>query len=128
MPKASALIVDDNATNISVLAQFLVLEDISVMSEMEPKAIIHDLSQFEGIDVIFLDLEMSVSGFEILRMVKEAPGFKDVPVIAYSIHTQHINLARDLGFDGFIGKPINADRFPVQIKAILRGEKVWFIP
>ena len=33
--------------------------------------------------------------------------------------------ARAAGFDGFIGKPIDFDRFPNQIQALLRGEQVW---
>jgi two-component system cell cycle response regulator DivK len=33
--------------------------------------------------------------------------------------------AKDSGFDGFLGKPIDPDLFPEQIKAILKGEEVW---
>jgi two-component system, cell cycle response regulator DivK len=33
--------------------------------------------------------------------------------------------ARAAGFDGFIGKPLNFDRFPQQILALLKGESVW---
>jgi two-component system cell cycle response regulator DivK len=29
------------------------------------------------------------------------------------------------GFDGFIGKPLNPDKFPEQIHKVLSGEKVW---
>jgi two-component system cell cycle response regulator DivK len=33
--------------------------------------------------------------------------------------------AREAGFDGFIGKPIDPDAFPDQIRRILAGEGVW---
>jgi DNA-binding response OmpR family regulator len=33
--------------------------------------------------------------------------------------------ARAAGFDGFIGKPLDFDRFPAQIRTILSGEAVW---
>ncbi len=33
--------------------------------------------------------------------------------------------AREAGFDGFLGKPIDPDRFPDQIAAILQGKPVW---
>jgi len=36
-----------------------------------------------------------------------------------------MNKARASGFDGFLGKPIDPDRFPDQITRILTGESVW---
>jgi two-component system cell cycle response regulator DivK len=33
--------------------------------------------------------------------------------------------AQDSGFDGFLGKPLDPDRFPDQIRRILAGESVW---
>ena len=33
--------------------------------------------------------------------------------------------ARAAGFDGFLGKPLDPDRFPDQIRRLLRGEPVW---
>ena len=29
------------------------------------------------------------------------------------------------GFDGFLGKPLNRNRFPEQVRRILEGEGVW---
>jgi two-component system cell cycle response regulator DivK len=33
--------------------------------------------------------------------------------------------ARAAGFDGFLGKPLDPDRFPDQIQKILNGQPVW---
>jgi two-component system cell cycle response regulator DivK len=33
--------------------------------------------------------------------------------------------ARESGFDGFLGKPLDPDRFPEQIRRILNNEPVW---
>jgi two-component system cell cycle response regulator DivK len=33
--------------------------------------------------------------------------------------------AKKSGFDGFLGKPLNPDRFPEQIRRLLAGEHVW---
>jgi two-component system cell cycle response regulator DivK len=38
---------------------------------------------------------------------------------------ENMEHARSAGFDGFIGKPLDPDRFPNQIRNILRGEAVW---
>jgi two-component system cell cycle response regulator DivK len=36
-----------------------------------------------------------------------------------------MNKARNSGFDGFLGKPLDPDRFPDQIRNILAGEPIW---
>jgi len=39
--------------------------------------------------------------------------------------SEQMNKARDAGFDGFLGKPLDPDRFPEQIRRVLAGEAVW---
>lgn len=51
----------------------------------------------------------------------------DVPIVAYSVHVSEIEIARRAGFDGFLGKPLDADRFSDQLRRILSGEQVWEI-
>jgi two-component system cell cycle response regulator DivK len=36
-----------------------------------------------------------------------------------------MNKAKSSGFDGFLGKPLDPDKFPDQIRRILNGEAVW---
>jgi two-component system cell cycle response regulator DivK len=38
-----------------------------------------------------------------------------------------MNKARAAGFNGFLGKPLDPDRFPEQIRRIMNGEAVWEI-
>jgi two-component system cell cycle response regulator DivK len=45
--------------------------------------------------------------------------------VTSNVLPQDVVRARAAGFDGFIGKPLDFDRFPSQIQAILRGEAVW---
>ena len=39
--------------------------------------------------------------------------------------TDQMNKAKSSGFDGFLGKPLDPDKFPDQIRRILNGESVW---
>jgi two-component system cell cycle response regulator DivK len=39
--------------------------------------------------------------------------------------TDQMNKAKSAGFDGFLGKPLDPDKFPDQIRRILNGESVW---
>jgi len=38
---------------------------------------------------------------------------------------EQMRKAREANFDGFIGKPLDPDRFPDQIQRILSGDPVW---
>jgi two-component system cell cycle response regulator DivK len=40
---------------------------------------------------------------------------------------EQLQKARTAGFDGFIGKPLDPDRFPDQIRSILSGQPVWVL-
>ena len=59
--------------------------------------------------------------------MRSAPQFKDTLVVAVTAEasSEQIAKARLAGFDGFLGKPLDPDRFPDQIRRILNGEAVW---
>lgn len=121
-----ALIIDDNPLNVDVLR--LMLERMHVISITastlrEAGALI---GQIEPPNVVFLDLEFPHGdGFAFLETLKAAPQLSGVPIVAYSVHTSEIDRARRLGFDSFLGKPLNAQRFPEQLENILKGVPVW---
>ena len=46
-------------------------------------------------------------------------------VVVICSSEEQMRKARESGFDGFLGKPLDPDRFPDQIRRILNGEKVW---
>jgi len=46
-------------------------------------------------------------------------------IIAYTVHVSELDTARRWGFDGFLGKPVDIDRFPEQFECIINGGAVW---
>jgi two-component system cell cycle response regulator DivK len=61
-------------------------------------------------DLILMDLTMPVlDGYGAVRAIREIPPLESVPVIAISAHksVDHRNKALDVGFDGYLPKPIN---------------------
>jgi CheY-like chemotaxis protein len=127
MPKAHVLIVDDNETGIKVLAQMLSAMDVGSTGIQDPTQLSGMADTIQGMDVIFLDLEMpKIDGYEMLRIFKDR--FQvTAPIIAYSVHTSEINRAMELGFDGFLGKPLQIRNFPGYMARILKGDSVWEI-
>lgn len=119
-----ALIVDDNAQNLRVLAQMLAKQGFSTTDVTDPSQLAGLLPTLPALAVVFLDLEMpALNGYEAIALIRSY--YPDTPVIACTVHLAEINQARDVGFNGFIGKPLDISRFPDQLARILRGEQVW---
>ncbi len=121
-----ALIIDDNARNLNVLARLLAEEGVSTTQVSNARRLDGVIDSLDQLNVIFLDIEMpGISGYDVLQNLKADQRLANIPVVAYTVHVSEINHAYELGFDSFIGKPINPDKFPAQLASILRGEAVW---
>ena len=66
-------------------------------------------------------------GYGALKKICASERFISVPIIAVTAEAsmEQMKKAHDSGFDGFLGKPLDPDRFPDQIRRILSGEPVW---
>lgn len=129
MKNAHALIVDDNANNLGILAEMLTMEGVQYTQVQNPLHLDKTLQGLKKVDVIFLDLELpGINGYEILEKLQQDARYQAVPVVAYTVHVSEINHARKLGFHSFLGKPLDAELFPQQLASILNGEPVWSLP
>jgi len=122
-------IVEDNAQNRVVFQMALVGTGARVEFERWGADAISRLENFRSVDLIILDLMLSngISGYDIFSKIRALPDYAAVPIIAVSAAEPAIALpkTRDLGFSGFIAKPIDDDLFPRQIEQVLSGGKVW---
>lgn len=119
-----ALVIDDNAQNRRVLSQLLAKQGVDCIEVADPRTLDNDLPLVGQVDVVFLDLEMpGVDGYNAKAILREH--LNSAPIIAYTVHVSEINVVRQRGFDGFLGKPIDHARFPEQLARILSGESVW---
>jgi CheY-like chemotaxis protein len=124
MSQPAALIIDDNQQNLKVLAQLLAKQGVSCTEVSNPNTLSSVLPSLGEVNVVFLDLEMpGLDGFSVKDFLRTE--LSGVPIIAYTVHVSEMNVAQQMGFDGFIGKPISSVRFPDQLARILRGEAVW---
>ncbi|MBK8024553.1 MAG: response regulator [Chloroflexi bacterium] len=126
MSQLNALVVDDNKNNRDVLVRLLEREQVQCVQCQNASQISQALDSGAHFDVVFLDLEMpNLDGYTVLRAIRADPRFENAPVIAYTVHLSEISTVRDYGFDGFLGKPLDPDRFPDQFARIMNGESVW---
>jgi two-component system cell cycle response regulator DivK len=103
----TVLIVDDDADNLGVAAEYLQFIGASVHTALDG---IEGLAVLEGIDptVILLDLSMpNMDGWQMLRRVRKQERTRSVPVIALTAHamTQDRERVFAHGFNGYITKP-----------------------
>lgn len=125
---AQALVIDDNDDNLYVLSELLSMNGVQSHTLRRSIELPTFLQSIQRLDVVFLDLEMPrMNGYEVLNAIKQHPRFNRVPVVAYTVHISEISVAQQFGFHSFLGKPLDADKFPDQLARILNGEPVWAI-
>ena len=121
-----ALIVDDDKFNLEVLVHLLKAEGVTSTALQDPSRLLSVLeSEEEQIDIIFLDLEMpKLDGYQIYEMIRENLG-ADVLIIACTVHVNEVDNARQIGFNGFMSKPLDHERFKSQFARLRDNQPVW---
>lgn len=122
-------IVEDNSMNRVVYTIMLKKEGCYIEFDRWGRDTIKALKN-KTYDLIILDLMLpqGASGFSIFEEIRSQPNYQTVPIIAISASDPNyaIPKAQELGFDGFIAKPLDKNIFPEQLQRILNGEKIWY--
>lgn len=128
---AHILIVEDKVDNYATLTRLLIIAGV-VPSRVEFRASGLGVVQFADtlprLDLILLDLELpGEDGYEVLRQIRSMARFQNTLVVAVTGHVaiEDMRKAQTAGFDGFLGKPLDLNRFPDQLAKVLRGQPVW---
>lgn len=120
----SILVGEDNAVNRAVLQAFLSRRDYKVEFANDGLAVVE---AFKGgaFDVVLLDISMPViDGVEALRQMRfierQRGDKRSTPAIAVSAHAmpQQIEEYLNAGFDGYVTKPVSADRLYTEIDRV----------
>lgn len=120
-----ALFIDDNRGNLSTFEIICNTSGIQYTGIQFPTTVEEALDQLD-VDVVFLDLDMpQLNGYDIFMILRSHPNFREKPIAACTVHNTEMSNAQATGFDSFILKPINIDKFAQQIKAIANGEAIW---
>ena len=126
---AVILVVEDNVQNFVLITRLLAFWGVK---KCEWKAsgwqVLEFAETLPNIDLILMDIFLpEEDGYQVHDRLRAHPRFKDTLIVAVTadVSTDNMERARQVGFDGFIGKPIDPDRFPNQIRSILQGAEVW---
>ncbi len=124
------LIVEDNVRNYALLARLLSVMGIKQTEWRRSGWHVLEFAQevMPQVDLIFLDIHLpEEDGYEVLARLREDRHYRNTRVVAVTadITSPNLSRAKGAGFDGFLAKPIDVDKFPNQIRRILEGEAVW---
>lgn len=116
MEKKLVLIVDDEPQIGKIFGIKLRLAGYDVLTTTSgAKAI--DLVRKQKLDVMLLDVFMpEVTGLEVLEKIRE---FSQIPVIVFTARSDIFEIAKRIGANDYISKPLNPDNLVEKIKTVL---------
>jgi two-component system cell cycle response regulator DivK len=126
---AHVLVVEDNVPNFVLIARMLASMGVQRCEwKTSGWQVVQFAETLPRIDLILMDIRLPYEdGYQALQKVRGHPKLKDTVVVAVTAEASEDQMrrARKAGFDGFMGKPLDPDRFPDQIQRLLSGEAVW---
>ncbi len=127
--EATILIVEDNFNNFLLMTRLLAFLGVKKCEWKASGWKVLEFAETLGeIDLILMDLMLpDADGYQSLEKLRDHPSFDGVPIVAVTANSSAASMerAQAAGFDGFIGKPLDPDRFPDQVRRALNGEEVW---
>src|SRR5512135_2665749 len=124
------LVVEDNVSNFVLIARLLGFMGIHCEWKTSGYEVVEYADTLSRLDLILMDIRLPYEdGYAAMKKIRSSDRLKTVPIIAVTAEAsqEQMNKARAAGFNGFLGKPLDPDRFPDQIRRIMNGEAVWEI-
>lgn len=127
--EAHVLVVEDNVPNFVLIARMLAFMGVQRCEwKTSGWQVVNFADTLPRIDLILMDIRLPYEdGYQALQKIRANQRLKDTLVIAVTAEAseEQMQKAIEAGFDGFLGKPLDPDRFPEQIRRVLAGEPVW---
>jgi CheY-like chemotaxis protein len=118
---ARILVVEDNAANLELVRYLLTHGGHSVIAATDGAEGVA-LALQERPDLVICDLQMPVlDGYQVLAQLRARPETAALTVIAVTAFSMPNDRQKVMtaGFDGYLSKPIEPERFVAQIEAFL---------
>jgi two-component system cell cycle response regulator DivK len=126
MPGERILIVDDNATNLKLVAYLMKANGYVVDTALDAESAIVSI-RVNHPDVILMDIQLpGIDGLELTRLLKGDPATRDIVIVAVTAYAMKGDQAKALaaGCDDYITKPIDTRALPETIARHLAKREV----
>ncbi|HVH46545.1 MAG TPA: PAS domain S-box protein [Labilithrix sp.] len=118
------LYVEDNPANVRFMRDLVdTMENVELLSVPTAELGI-ELARARQPEVVIMDINLpGMSGLEALRMLRETPETKDIPVIALTAAASERDKQRgeQAGFYRYLTKPVKVTEFITTIESLLAG-------
>jgi two-component system cell cycle response regulator DivK len=126
---AHILVVEDNVSNFVLIARLLAFMGVQKCEwKTTGWGVVDFANTMPRVDLVLMDLRLPhEDGYDALRQIRADERLKNTLVVVVTAHgsSAEMQRAKEAGFDGFLSKPLDADRFPEQIRQILSGKPIW---
>jgi two-component system, cell cycle response regulator DivK len=122
------LIVEDNIGNFMLIARMLSNYGARCEWKTSGYEVVEFAKTLLHLDLVLMDIHLPYEdGYAAMRKIRQSGSLKQIPIVAVTADTglNQMHNAQIAGFNGFIGKPLDPDRFPEQISRIFSNEPVW---
>jgi CheY-like chemotaxis protein len=121
---ARILIIEDNPDFVELASYLLKAHGYSTLTTQDGREGVQIARQASP-DLVLCDLLMPVlDGYGVLSEIRSDPVLRNTRVIAVSAFSTSGDRSKvfSAGFDGYLSKPIDPERFVAQVEAYLRPE------
>jgi two-component system, cell cycle response regulator DivK len=118
------LVVEDNERNLKLIRDVLAFAGYDIIEAVSGEQGVA-LAQECLPDLVLMDLQLpQMDGAEALRLLRESPSTRAVPVVAVTAFAMKEDRERafNAGFDGYLEKPISVRALPGQVRGFLDGK------
>jgi two-component system cell cycle response regulator DivK len=122
MSEARILYIEDKPDNRLLVRRILMAEGMEVIEAASADEGV-SLARMEHPDLILMDINMpGKDGFSATLDIRQIPELDHIPIVALTANVMKGDKERSLsaGCDGYIPKPIDVDRFPIEVMNYVR--------
>jgi chemosensory pili system protein ChpA (sensor histidine kinase/response regulator) len=126
LARRSVLLVDDSVSVRKFVGQMLDRAGFRVVTANDGIEALDRLNADAEVAIVVTDLEMPrLNGYELIRDLKRRPGLRGVPIVVLTTRAggKHVALARQLGVEHYVTKPVDEQAFVQLIESLTGNER-----
>ena len=118
---AKILIVEDNALNVKLFCDLLASHGHEPRPVTDGRFALDQAREFRP-DLVITDIQLPhVTGLDLIRLIRDDKGLKDVPIMAVTAYAaaDDEERIRAAGAQAYVSKPISVAKFVAQVNDLL---------